>query len=245
MKNVPATMRQLLFASTAASLLLTAGCNRSANSTAANATVMQTTAATVETPRNTVLRTSAEPFEALTEQALSAPWVEIDRLVTDARSSAGAARGALSAAPAVALDKRMAAISAARQAQDRPGLALAAVETYRDLVQSQDAVSAQVPIPVSLLDYAGFRYDALAQAPQVDWTAMDRSVRFANQQWKAVAPTISSASLPGVMQSSLTAMATAVNRRDVAFARSAAATELALVDLLEELVATQQTGAAG
>lgn len=239
MTNIQSGKRQLMLASVAAALLATAGCNRSATDNAAKAA-----AARVETPGNTVLRTSAEPFEVLTEQAFSAPWVEIDRLITDARSAADAARNAVPVV-ASALDQRVDAIVAARQAQDRSALALAAVETYRHLVQSQDAFSAQVPIPVSLLDYAGFRYDALAQAPKVDWAAMDQSVRFANEQWRAVAPHISSPSLPGVMQSSLGAMSAAVNKRDVAFARSAAATELALVDLLEEQVATQQAGAGG
>jgi hypothetical protein len=239
MTNVQSGKRQFLLASVAAALLLTAGCNRSGSDKAANAPVAQAAAARVETPGNTVLRTSAEPFEALTEQAFAAPWVEIDRLIADARSAADAARNAV---PVVAggLDQRIDAIVAARQAQDRPALALAAVETYRHLVQSQDAFSAQVPIPISLLDYAGFRYDALAQAPKVDWAAMGQSVRFADEQWKAVAPTISSTSLPGVMKSSLDAMTAAVNRRDVAFARSAAATELALVDLLEEQAAARQ-----
>jgi hypothetical protein len=244
MKNVQSRMGRLLFASTAAALMLGAGCTRPSSNTAANAPVAPTAAATVETPRNTVLRTSAEPFEVLTERAFAAPWVEIDRLITDARSAASAARNAAPAG-AAALDQRVAAIAAARQAQDRPALALAAVETYRQLVQSQDAATAPLPIPISLLDYAGFRYDALAQAPKVDWAAMDQSVSFANQQWKAIAPKIPSQSLHGVMQSSLDAMSAAVNTRDITFARSAAATELALVDLLEEQVATQPAGPAG
>lgn len=43
-----------------------------------------------------------------------------------------------------------------------------------------------------------------------------------------------SKALPGVMTEALGGMAAAVEKKDVAFARSAAATELALVDLLEE-----------
>jgi hypothetical protein len=146
-------------------------------------------------------------------------------------------------APASTLDARLAAIAAARRAQDRPGLALAAVETYRDLVQWQDGATAQVPIPISLLDYAGFRYDALAQAPNVDWAAMDQAARFAGAQWRAIEPSIVSPALRGVMPQSIRAMEEAVGQRDVRFARSAAATQLALVDLLEEHVAAVRGGA--
>src|SRR5205085_9499334 len=163
-----------------------------------------------------------EPFEALTEQAFTATWPEIDRLIADARSAGVRARAILSGPPASTLDARLAAIAAARQAQDRPGLALAAVETYRHLVQSQDGATAQVPIPISLLDYAGFRYDALAQAPNVDWAAMDQAARFAGAQWRAIEPSIASPALRGVMPQSIGAMVAAVGQRNVRFARSAA-----------------------
>jgi hypothetical protein len=142
-------------------------------------------------------------------------------------------------AGAVALDARTAEIALARKAQDRLGLALASVETYRHLVEAQDPVAAKVPIPVSLLDYAGFRYNALAQAPTVDWRAMDEAARFAGDQWRGLAPTMRSQALPGVMTESIAAMSLAAKRHDTASARSAAATELALVDLIEEQAAAQ------
>jgi hypothetical protein len=235
--------RRWLFAPAAAALLIAAGCNRTdAGNTAAKAPASPPAAASAETPRNTLLRTSAEPFEILTEQAFTVPWPEVDRLIGEARSAAAGARDLLPGPAASTLDARLAALAAARQAQDRPGLALAAVETYRLLVESQDAATAQVPIPISLLDYAGFRYDALAQAPNVDWAAMDQSVRFAGEQWRAIAPSIASPALRGVMPQSIGAMSAAVREHNVPFARGAAATELALVDLLEEHVAAQRSG---
>jgi hypothetical protein len=222
-------------------LLVTAGCNRTDSGTpAANAPAAQPAAAAAESPGNAILRSAAEPFEVLTEQAFAAPWPEVDRLIADARSAGARARGILPGAAAASLDARLAEIAAARQAQNRPGLALAAVETYRVLVQSQDAATAQIPVPVSLLDYAGFRYDALAQAPNVDWAAMEQAARFAGDQWRVLAPSVTSPGLRGVVPQSIDAMSTAVRQHDVPFARSAAATELALVDLLEEHVAARQ-----
>jgi hypothetical protein len=233
-----------LFAPAVAAVLITAGCNRPASEAAAgDAPASRPPAANAESPGNAILRNSAEPFEALTEQAFTASWPEVDGLIAGARSAGARARGILPGAAAATLDARLAAIAAARQAQDRPGVALAAVETYRHLVQSQAAATAQVPVPISLLDYAGFRYDALAQAPNVDWPAMEQSARFAGAQWRAIEPRIASPALRGVIPQSIDAMSVAVTQRDVAFARSAAATELALVDLLEEHAATQGSGA--
>lgn len=181
---------------------------------------------------NQALRLAAEPFEGLTEQAFTADWSAIDKLMAEARTAI--AQAAPSGELAKRVEQRLAAIQAARTAQDRVRLALAAVEGYRELIEAQDAAAARPPVAVSLLDYAGFRYDALAQAPTVDWEEMARSVTFARDQWRSVAPNVSSKAMPGVVDQALAGMATAVERKDVAFARSAAATELALVDLLEE-----------
>jgi hypothetical protein len=241
MKIFQSRTRRWLFAPAAAAMLITAGCNRPDTATAAADS--QPSATSAETPGDAILRNAAEPFEVLTEQAFTAPWTDADRLIADARSAAGRARGILPGAAASTLDARLAAIAAARQAQDRPGLALAAVETYRHLIEAQDAATAQVPIPISLLDYAGFRYDALAQAPNVDWAAMEQAARFAGEQWRAIEPSIASPALRGVMPQSIGAMSAAVRQSDIPFARSAAATELALVDLLEEHAAAQRAGA--
>ncbi|MEA3040744.1 MAG: hypothetical protein QOC65_233 [Sphingomonadales bacterium] len=239
MKNFRTASRRWLLASAAVSLLLATGCGRqTAQDQGAGESPPTVAAAPTDSP-SAVLTASAEPFEALTEQASTATWPEIDRLIADSRTAATKARAALSDAGAVALDARTAEIALARKSQDRLRLALASVETYRHLVEAQDPVAAKVPIPVSLLDYAGFRYDALAQAPTVDWRAMDDAARFAGDQWRSLAPTMGSKALPGVMTESIAAMSLAAKRHDATFARSAAATELALVDLIEEQVAAQ------
>lgn len=181
---------------------------------------------------NEAIRAAAEPFEALTEQAFTADWPALDRIIADAgKAVAGAS---LPADKAALLSRRVSTIAAARASSDRVGLALAAVEGYREIIESQDQRTASSSIAISLLDYAGFRYDALAQAAAVDWPEMARSVEFARGQWKLLAGSMQSKALPGVMTEALGGMASAVEQKDVTFARSAAATELALVDLLEE-----------
>lgn len=185
---------------------------------------------------NQSLRTAAEPFEAVTEQAFTAEWDRLDGLISEADAAVGTVRPRLSGEAAATIERQLSALHSARSAQDRNGIAMAAVESYRALVQAQDPGTAEPPVPVSLLDYAGFRYDALAQARSPDWPEMLRLTEFARQQWQQVASKVQSRALPGVMDSTLAAMKSAAERKDVEFARKSAAVELALVDLLEEQV---------
>ncbi|HMI40038.1 MAG TPA: hypothetical protein VK485_02260 [Sphingomicrobium sp.] len=217
-----------------AALLLVAGCNKQASQQPGN----EVAAPAASTP-SAMLRAAAEPFEVLTEESFAAAWDRVDKLIGDARGASAKARGVMSPAQAVALDQSLAMIADARRARDRPALALASVETYRQLVEAQDPAAAEPPIAVSLLDYAGFRYDALVQAPRVDWAAVHDASSFAQQQWKAIEPAIKSDSLKGAAANSVNALDTAAAAQNVAVARSAAATELAMVDLLEEHLALQ------
>lgn len=118
----------------------------------------------------------------------------------------------------------------------RTGIAFGAVETYRTLVEAQDVSSPNPSIPISLLDYAGCRYDALAQAANPSSDEMRRLTIFAREQWRRVSPIISSQGLQGVVSTALDGMSSAAGRRDASSARAAAAVELAIVDLIEEQV---------
>jgi hypothetical protein len=71
-------------------------------------------------------------------------------------------------------------MKSARQVQDRAGLALSSIEAYRVLVGAV-ADNAKVPTEVSLLDYAGFRYDADLEANPARWGDMAAAVSFARE----------------------------------------------------------------
>ncbi len=57
----------------------------------------------------------------------------------------------------------------ALKAADFTSVALAGAETYRALQESVDAKARQIPLEVSLLDYSGFKIEALSRATSVDW----------------------------------------------------------------------------
>lgn len=178
------------------------------------------------------LLAAAEPFEKLTEIAFTAPLPEIDKTIVDAHSAAASVRPLLSTASANLADKLFLDIDRARKGSDRPGLALASIEIYRGIVSSVPS-GTKVPSAVSLLDYAGFRYQADLKAAPPRWKDMSDAMRFAQSQWSALKPKLNDTALATSFEKTLADMEKAVAKKDVAFAAASAAEELNMVDKLE------------
>lgn len=201
----------------------------SANSSQGQPAATTTTAKPTPTEQ---LLAAAEPFEKLTEIAFSAPLPEIDKTITEARSAASSVQTLLSAASATSTDKLFIEIDRARKSDDRAGLALASIEIYRGIVSSVPA-GTKVPSAVSLLDYAGFRYQADLKAVPVRWSDMNAAMVFARSQWASVSPKLNNDPLVATFEKSLVNMEKAVASKDAALAASSATEELKLVDELE------------
>ena len=178
------------------------------------------------------LLAAAEPFEKLTEIAFSAPLPEIDKAIVEARSAASSVRPLLSAANVSSTDMLFNDIKKARNSEDRAALALASIEIYRGLVSSVPAGS-KVPPAVSLLDYAGFRYQADLKAVPPRWNDMSEAMVFARSQWSEVAPRLNNDPLVASFEKALVNMDKAVANKDTVLAESSATEELNLVDKLE------------
>jgi hypothetical protein len=223
-----------LVALAAAGALGLAGCNaRVDKSSAGSAEQATAPAATTADP----LLAAAEPFEAITEQAFDADPAALEKLFADAQAKVTAASPRLGAAALGELDAITARLPALIRSQDRAGLALSSVEAYRVLVSAQDPATARAPISVSLLDYAGFKYAAQLKASPVAWDAMSASVGEARSEWSKISGSVRSSGLKGAFEESLAGMEAGAKLRNPALAEHAAATELALVDLLEEQLA--------
>jgi hypothetical protein len=177
------------------------------------------------------LLAAAEPFETLTEQSFSAKPAQLDRRIAAAARAAGQVHALLPPDGQAALDGELAAIRTARHADDRPGIALASIECYRVLVAA--ALPGKVPTEVSLLDYAGFRYDADLKAKPSRWPDMQAATAYARQQWQAIADRVADARLSKRVEEALQAMAAAADARSATRARRAATSLLDLVDELE------------
>jgi hypothetical protein len=202
----------------------------------------QTTPASAPTPADTnsnkKLRDAAEPFEKLTEISFSAALPKIDQTIGEAEAAAQGTRGLLSNDAAKQLDAQISAIKSARQKQDRTGLALSSIEAYRVFV-SAVTDKAKVPTEVSLLDYAGFRYNADLKASPIRWGDMAQAVSFARKNWVTLSPRVKSSPLAMDFEKAITDMDKAVVKRSKQLATSSVKTELDLVDQLEKFFSAQ------
>lgn len=185
------------------------------------------------------LLAAAEPFEALTEQAATANSIVLSQLVVDARRAANAVSRSLDQSQRATLKSQLEEIAAHEKSGDRTGVALAAVEGYRTLVESAPD-NAPTPRAVSLLDYAGFRFQANLSAKPVRWGDAAAAVGFADRHWARLAPKISDTSLRSEMSRSIADMRKAVEAKNESLARSASTTELDLVDKLEAYFTAQK-----
>lgn len=185
------------------------------------------------TTRNARLLDAAGDYETLTETAFETPFAQLGVTLTTARQKASAVRALLSPDAASRLDALSAELDAAVQKEGRTAFAIAAVESYRVLVSAQDS-SAPVPVEVGLLDYAGFKYDALAKARPAEWNQMADVAAYARETWTRLAPRVAAKGLSGAFESTLSGMDTAVREKNEVAARVAVSDQLALVDALEE-----------
>ncbi|HQR88377.1 MAG: hypothetical protein B7Y81_02345 [Caulobacter sp. 32-67-35] len=208
-----------------------AACNPQAGT--ASPPAMANAASPAVSDRNVRVLAAAEDYETLTETAFDKTFPELSVSLTAARQKASKARAVLAPDQATRLDALGVEIDAALRDQNRSAIAIAAVETFRVLVSAQDA-SAQIPVEVSLLDYAGFRYDANAKSRPINWDQMTADLAYARETWARISPRVTAKGLSGAFDSALSGMEAAAAQKNAVAAGIAVSNELALVDALEE-----------
>lgn len=178
------------------------------------------------------LRAAAEPFATLTETAFSAPEAELRKTLTKAEEALRRIRPLLSKDAADEAADHASVLKAAASKTERALMALASIEVYRDLVGSVSGV-AKVPRSVSLMAYAGFRYDADLKADPIRWSDMGKAAQIAKQEWLTLAPRVGSPNLAGEVSAAVTSMVRAAEQKDKSAAARSAKAALDLVDQLE------------
>jgi hypothetical protein len=182
---------------------------------------------------NSALLAAGEPFENLTEQALTAPASTLDGLIAKGQSAAQSVRGYLPATAIAEFDAKLAEIKTARQANQRTDLALASIEIYRILI-SAVTPPVKTPAPVNMLDYAGFRYNADLMAKPTRWTDMTGAITVARNNWSQLQPQVTDPALWTQVDAAIADMETAAMAQNTKKAASAVKRELDLVDALEK-----------
>lgn len=175
---------------------------------------------------------AAEPFENLTETAPGAPPQKLAASIAATRKTGHTIAPSMPAPQRRKLEASLSGIAEGNATGDRAEIALAAVEGYRALVESAGE-SGKIPQAVSLLDYAGFRFQANLAADPVRWDDAAKALSFARSEWAGVAPRVHDAALSDKFSGALDKMERASSTQDRVASRRAAITELDLVDELE------------
>lgn len=183
--------------------------------------------------KNDILLAAASPFEDLTEYALAANTNGM-KLALKAYADQAAGVGEVLAAQARKdMDALIAIIKKAERQGDNETVALKSVEVYRILIGSLDVSGLAVPIQVSLLDYAGFKFKALLHAKSIDWLALKKVAEEAQQNWAAIQSRVADKGLHDAVDTTIAGIYKACTEKNAEMAAFAAQIDLALVDLLE------------
>jgi hypothetical protein len=185
------------------------------------------------------LQAAAEPFATLTETAFSVPKAELRKTLAKAEEALQRVRPLLSKDAADEAADHASVLKAAAAKTERALMALASIEVYRDLVSSVSG-AAKVLRSVSLMDYAGFRYDADLKADPIRWSDMGKAAQIAKQEWLTLAPRVGSLNLAAEVSAAVAGMVDAAERKDMSAAARSAKAELDLVDQLETHFASRR-----
>ena len=182
--------------------------------------------------RNAERLAAAEIFETLTETAFKQTKPSIMANISKAKSAAWSVRTSMSGQTLSDLDHSLSALTSAAAADDRASLAIASVEAFRALVSSVEGEQI-VPVGVSLLDYAGFRFDADLHAPTPRWIDAEQAAIYAAARWSSLALQISDLALRRKVDNAIKSLASTAASKQIKAGRVAAKVELDLVDDLE------------
>lgn len=186
-------------------------------------------------PKADTLAAGAEIFENLTEAAPSLKAGEFKKALSDFDLLYPKISTLLSPDRKLRLDGFMTGLRNGWQTGDRRAMAIQSIEAYRLLEESIGTGGRAVPVEVSLLDYAGFKLNALMLGARPDWKQAATTAQEARSWWVAIGPRISDPTLKNAMARTIEGLQHAAARKDPELLRFAANMDLILVDGLETL----------
>lgn len=220
--------------SVSAATVLSASCgNQGANQPESKANAPSGLASpTNERSKNLALLAAAEEFDTRTESSFSADSATREMVISKTSVAIAKMVKFASSKLTTQVKSHLANIQNAQKQNATADLAIESNEAFRTLVSSVGGKQA-IPVNLSLLDYAGFRVDADAQAIPARFAEMKVAVLFAQQQRAGIKSRQEIAKLAARFSASLDHMDLTVRSGDIAKARAAAKVELHMVDELE------------
>lgn len=143
------------------------------------------------------------------------------------------AHGFLKADVAAQLDLRAEAMAALAKGPSKTALSLAAIETFKDIVNVSDWHNAKIPKDVAMLDYTGFKLSILASDANPDWAAAAKTAEEAHVVWDRLVPKFKDEDLVDLAHVLDAGALDAVKRHDAAGVLFASKLQLVSIDLVE------------
>lgn len=182
---------------------------------------------------NEVLLGAMSPFEDMIEFALIGNNSNISKALATADQHAKIIKTTLPASAASKFATLMDDLHKATTGKDHQKVAGSAIEIFRLLTDNLQANVLDVPIEVSLLDYAGFKLRVLAASQKPDWRNIRKTVHEATAWWKAINSKVSAKGLRNAFDTLIRGLEDAAKDDNLPMLRFAAQMDLDLVDLLE------------
>lgn len=186
-----------------------------------------------EIQRNKTLLSAASPFEDLTEYSLAGNKQGMDSAIKEAEKEIAHVMVFLSPESRERLEALFSNIVLARKKEEFAAAALNSVEAYRVIVGALDAAALKTPLETPLLDYTGFKIQALAKQAPPNWVAIRQTVSEAQRHWSAIEARVADTGLRDVMDTAIEGLMSAAKSKNLEMVRFASQVELDLVDLLE------------
>ncbi|MDP2818639.1 MAG: hypothetical protein Q8O29_10280 [Polaromonas sp.] len=188
---------------------------------------------TTATAKADPLAGGAEIFENLTEASPVIDAAAFKKSLAKFETLYPAISAHLSPDRKKRLDSLVSGVRNAWQKGDRGAMAIQSIEIYRLLEESINRSGQPVPVEVPMLDYAGFKLNALLLSHQPDWKQAGKTAQEAAAWWTAIEAHITDKSLRDAMTHTIAGIKEAVVRKDPKLLRFAADMDLILVDGLE------------
>ena len=153
--------------------------------------------------------------------------------LADLKTALKKARGFLKADVATQLDQRAEAMTALSKGASKTALSLAAIETFKDIVDASDWHNAKIPKDVSMLDYTGFKLSILASDASPDWVAAAKTAEEAHVAWDKLVPKFKDGDMVDLAHILDAGTVDAVKRRDAVGVLFASKLQLVSIDLVE------------
>lgn len=180
---------------------------------AAEKPASHTTGKTNETGRR-LAEQAATSAEHATEEAIGGNAAKTETVLKTLQGELPRLKSHLAPADFESATKNLGLAQSLLSQKDLNGAALASAEIYRTLQQAMIGTAGPVPLEVALLDYSGFKLEALSKTPAPDWHSVALAAEEAQSFWQKLAPRVKSKALRNTVATILAGLKEGVERNN-------------------------------